>query len=141
MIITITVAPPDRRLNPNVRNHFQQLARVTKAAKKEAWAAARVAWAPFQRREGLAYAPKFKAATVAYSVIWPRHRRIVDPDNLIRMFKPHLDGIVDAGILDDDKHITLLPSKQRLMEEGEKLADASNGWTGGVARISLVVTL
>jgi hypothetical protein len=47
-------------------------------------------------------------------IVWPKGKRLKDPDALLTYCKPALDGIVDAGIIagDSAKHIAHISASQ-----------------------------
>ena len=57
-------------------------------------------------REGVSF--PFTKARLNLTFVFPEHRRR-DRDNCLSMFKPGLDGIVDAGLLldDDAEHLEI----------------------------------
>ena len=47
---------------------------------------------------------------VAIQPVWYRKtRRVIDADNALAMLKSTFDGIVDSGVLDDDRELIHLP--------------------------------
>ena len=50
-----------------------------------------------------------------------RDRRRRDPDNLSAMLKPVWDGLQDAGVLGDDRAVTLHPIEQHVDPDGPGL--------------------
>lgn len=98
-----TVAPfetwldmPDRRLSPNARTHWGTRATLTKAARLEAYIAARD------------FPMKWHAVTARLTFHFPDNRRR-DSDNLLARSKALFDGLVDAQLLTDDDLVTHLP--------------------------------
>ncbi|WIC88848.1 RusA-like resolvase [Streptomyces phage OnionKnight] len=100
-------------LNSNQRLHHHDRRRIT--AKLRAAAMEAVADSP-SLMEALAAAkpgPLFQRAHVL-GVIHPGTHRRADPANLYPSFKAAVDGIVDAGLLEDDDHTRLLGPDMRL---------------------------
>ena len=93
--VEIPMLPP-AVLNPNARaNRWEQID-ATANFRKAAWA---VAYNANPSHDIL-----FTRAKVNVRLVLKDHsRQEADPDNLIRMLKPALDGCVDAKILEDDR--------------------------------------
>jgi crossover junction endodeoxyribonuclease RusA len=86
--IEIRLSWPAKALQSNARCHWSEKAKATKAARKEAWAAA--------LEQKLPCWPK-ASILIEY---WPRHRRY-DVSNVASSLKAHIDGIADAMGVDD----------------------------------------
>jgi|TARA_R100000306_G_scaffold32966_1_gene34414 crossover junction endodeoxyribonuclease RusA len=99
---------PDPQLNPNKRHHPMRLARTKKVARKVAWALALEA--------GVPRTPLSKAHITITFVAKDRIRR--DLDNLVASMKAYIDGIVDAGVIEDDSATNV--SYSFSYERGEK---------------------
>ena len=83
---------PDRALNPNKRLHHMQLYRAKRQAKDEA-----MALVYEHGRPGTPY----EAAHI--TITWvAKDKRRRDPDNLFASMKPYIDGLVEAGLIEDD---------------------------------------
>ena len=83
---------PDRDLSPNARMHHMQLYRAKRQAKDEA-----MALVLEQGRPGTPY----EAAHI--TITWvAKDKRRRDPDNLFASMKPYIDGLVEAGLIEDD---------------------------------------
>lgn len=92
-LATIYLPWPDRRLSPNGRHHWSQVARAKKAAKRSAHYSVLEA--------GLR---KIDADAIAVRVsFFPPDRRTYDDDNLLARMKAALDGISQAIGVDDSK--------------------------------------
>lgn len=105
--MTISLPLPPRDLLPNRRGSLWAYRRAAKAYRRDAFFAAKAALHGHTPPQ-LAHA---KVRARYY------HRRIsdrMDPDNSIACLKPAIDGLVDAGILVDDREITLLPIQRGL---------------------------
>ncbi len=91
---------PDRRLNPNARHHWAQLARAKKSARRTAYYTALEA--------GLG---KIDASTINVRVaFYPPDRRPRDTDNMIASCKAYFDGLSEAIGVDDSKwELTISP--------------------------------
>ncbi|MCS7294487.1 MAG: hypothetical protein NZ761_03730, partial [Dehalococcoidia bacterium] len=96
----VTVPLPPRAVSPNARSgHWGPGARAAAEARRTA---ALAALATLQER-GLD-PPRWSVVRVTYC--WQARRKPVpDPDNIIARAKPCLDGLVDAGILADDRWV------------------------------------
>ena len=93
--IRISLPVPAKQLSPNARCHFMAKARITKQARATAAAMALAA---------LSTRPQWKRATVKAVWSFPDARRR-DLDNLQASCKAYLDGLVDAGIIEDDREL------------------------------------
>lgn len=92
--IEVTLSLPDRRLSPNARVHWRTKSAVYKRHRESARI---LSWeqAPSRRPSLILNA---RAILVFH---WPDRRRR-DKDNALASCKAYLDGIADAGIVDDD---------------------------------------
>lgn len=101
MTVTFTFSLPPRILSPNARSHFHAKARATKKYRTDC--KVRV-----MTQVAGGFKPRWKTATLQMHWI-AKTRMRPDDGNAIASFKAGLDGITDAGILDDDRGITHLP--------------------------------
>ncbi|MDH2092688.1 endonuclease [Rhizobium pusense] len=86
---------PDKRLSPNSRYHWAQVARAKKAAKRTAH------YTVLEAGIG-----KINATAINVKLsFYPPSKRHYDADNLIASHKAALDGISDAIGIDDRKFI------------------------------------
>lgn len=86
---------PDKRLSPNARYHWAQVARAKKAAKRTAH------YLVLEAGIG-----KINATAINVKLsFYPPSKRHYDADNLIAAHKAALDGISDAIGIDDRKFI------------------------------------
>lgn len=99
--ITITLPYPDRRLNAHSKTNRWQ---VREAAKVQRAAAKALALQALNGRP----APQWPRVSMVLDVWYPRNSG-QDVLNTAQMVKPGIDGIVDAGIMVDDKH-TVIPA-------------------------------
>lgn len=84
---------PDKRLSPNARQHWAQIARAKKAAKRTAYYTALEA--------GLG---KIEATAIKVRLsFFPPDQRPRDTDNMIASMKAALDGVSQAIGVDDSK--------------------------------------
>jgi crossover junction endodeoxyribonuclease RusA len=117
-VTTYTIALPAglRLLNSNQRPHHRIRHEVT----KELRAAAREAVTEHtDLMKALAAAkpgPLFQRAHVL-GILRPPSARRADPANWYPSFKAAVDGLVDAGLLDDDDHTRLVGPDMRLGEK------------------------
>jgi crossover junction endodeoxyribonuclease RusA len=95
--VKLTLPWPDKRLSPNARVHFRELARVKKSAREES------AWETVMQ-----LSPTTRGAIALESeripmvvTFFPPDRRQRDDDNAIAAFKSLRDGIADALKVDD----------------------------------------
>ena len=84
---------PDRRLSPNARHHWAQVARAKKSAKQAAY---------YTTLEAGIGKIKADSITVRYS-FYPPSRRLFDLDNLVASMKAAADGISQTIGIDDSK--------------------------------------
>lgn len=85
---------PRSELNPNARVSPFKRAGAAAELRKAAWAIAYNA--------NPAHDVMFEKARIKVTLVYPNHQLTPDPDNLIAMLKPALDGIVDAKIIPND---------------------------------------
>lgn len=85
---------PRSELNPNARVSPFKRAGAAAELRKAAWAIAYNA--------NPAHDVMFEKAKIKVTLVYPNHQVTPDPDNLITMLKPALDGIVDAKIIPND---------------------------------------
>lgn len=112
----ITLRPRLKLLNSNQRLHYKRRAEYT--GKIRAAAMEAVSECP-SLMEALAAAkpgPLFQRAHVL-GILHPPTEGRRDPANWYGSFKAAVDGIVDAGLLDDDDHTRLLGPDMRLGEK------------------------
>jgi hypothetical protein len=89
---------PDRILSPNAHVHWREKAKATSGARKLAWY-----W--FQRVKPKTWAHSPIVLTILYRYGGGQDGyRPRDVQNAIASLKPHIDGMVDAGIVPDDSH-------------------------------------
>lgn len=110
---TLALPPGLKLLNANQRIHYRVRAETTAAIRGAA-------------REACLTHPPLRAALVLagelpvlqqawiLGVIHPGSRRRLDPANLYPSFKAAVDGIVEAGVLEDDDHLHVLGPDMRL---------------------------
>lgn len=99
-MVTVVLRLPSPRLSPNSRGHWTIRAReVRKYRQLAAWTATA------ERPSGWV---ALREATIL-SRFWFRDRRRRDRDNLLASMKSAYDGLVDAGILEDDSGVIHLP--------------------------------
>ena len=104
--LTVVLSLPPKELSPNARPHWRAKAKATKAYRNEARVAA------LQAMSGL---PKhwhhFDKGKTFVTFYKPTFRR-TDPDNLLSSLKAAFDGLVDAGLLTDDRALAHAPVHQ-----------------------------
>jgi hypothetical protein len=101
--VTIELSLPERALCPNTpRVHWAAKAKARKKAREAAHLAALDACGIDR--------PRWKSATVQ-ATFYLRDRRGLeaDQDNRIGSLKAHIDGIADAGVLENDRGLTWKP--------------------------------
>lgn len=97
--VTITLPLPPNCLHPNARACWQERMRMTKKARAEA-ALVASQYRPVQPAARLTIQPGFYLA------------RKRDGDGMIAWLKAYCDGLQDAGLIENDRGITLLPPEQ-----------------------------
>lgn len=61
--------------------------------------------------------PSLARATITTTLVVRDKRYIADGDNAIASLKAAIDGIVQAGILKDDKYIKMMPVRYQIDKE------------------------
>lgn len=109
----LALPPGLKLLNANQRIHYRVRAEQTAAIRG---AARDACLAHPQLRADLVIAGEAPVLPHAWilGVIHPGSRRRLDPANLYPSFKAAVDGIVEAGVLEDDDHLHLLGPDMRL---------------------------
>lgn len=106
-MIRINLPLPDRILSPNARPHWAPKAKAVREARGAAYYLAMAA----MRKAGIK-PPKWEAAEVRTVFYWPtRHRR--DRDNALASMKATMDGIADAGVVENDAGFIQHPPEMR----------------------------
>lgn len=102
---------PSRQLHPNARVHWSRKARVTKAARQQAFALARCAgWQLLQLPAGRLH---------LWIDFYPPDRRRRDDDGLLASMKAARDGIADALGIDDSRFISHPYVRDEVRKGGE----------------------
>lgn len=101
---TLILPLPDPCLSPNARVHWAKKGRAVKELRR---CASLVALA--EMTAARVKPPRWKTATVQVTAYYPVKRRR-DKDNLVASLKAAFDGLVDAGMLEDDDGLTHLPT-------------------------------
>lgn len=101
--ITITVPLPPRAMHPNARAHWRAKMAPKKLQRETAYLAALNATRHLERQ------PFWKLAEVQMTWHVARHN---DSDNLLGWAKGTIDGIADAGVVDNDRGFVFMPPKQ-----------------------------
>lgn len=96
LMLRIELPLPPKELSPNARVHYQVRARATREAKEQVYVAVLE-----QGRQ-----KQFDHATVTVIFVVPNRRRR-DKGNLISSAKAYLDGLVEMGVIPDDKWETI----------------------------------
>ena len=91
--LEIPMLPPPE-LNPNARGFWTERHAAARDFRKAAWAIAYNA--------NPSHDVMFRKVVIKVTLVYPNHQVTPDPDNLITMLKPALDGIVDAKIIPND---------------------------------------
>lgn len=110
--ITVWLPLPDRALSPNARGHWAKKARAVKKAREVGYIATSYTMSDANggrlryRKNGF----KWEAAETE-AVFYVKDSRRRDADNAAASLKPYWDGMVDAGLLSDDRGLRHLPIK------------------------------
>lgn len=97
---SLTVVVDGRPPSMNSRRHFRTVARDNANWKEVAKGAAAIARGDWTHRHSLVWR-SFARCTLSITFVVPQ-KRARDWDNVVSTMKPLLDGIVQAGIIDDD---------------------------------------
>lgn len=103
--ISIQLGLPPVTLMPNSRCHYMAKSRATKESRSDSAHFARQAMRSF----GFTRPMKAAACQIEFNFATKRRR---DADNLLAWCKSQIDGIADAGLIENDSGITYLPVKQ-----------------------------
>lgn len=95
----VTLPLPPGQLSPNARGHWAKKDRAVKAYRTLAANAVRL----------VGRVPEWPGATMA-AVLYMPTANTPDDDNAAASLKAARDGIADAGLVQDDKHIRALPT-------------------------------
>jgi crossover junction endodeoxyribonuclease RusA len=111
--LTVTLPAGLELINSNQRPHHYKKAKLTAAIRGAAMEA--VTEDPMWRALLTAAnpGPVFQRVHII-GVFHPRTRRRADPANWYPSFKAAVDGLVDAGLLDDDDHTRLIGPDMRI---------------------------
>ena len=112
-IYTLALPPGLKLLNANQRIHHRVRSDLTAAIRS----AAHTACSENEHmRAALAAANPGYVCERAYilGVLHPGSRRRIDPANFYPSFKAAVDGLVDAGVLEDDDHTRVVGPDMRL---------------------------
>jgi len=99
--ILVVLPLPPRQLQPNARPHWTAKAGAVKRYRQIAWLSA-LAVRPRQAMLTARVTAKFYFAD----------RRQRDPDNLLASLKAGFDGLVDGGVIGDDRDFIHMPIEQ-----------------------------
>jgi Holliday junction resolvase RusA-like endonuclease len=97
--LTVTIDFPKGPSGQNKRGHWAASSGKTKAARRKT---------RLQVASEIA-GRKWDAAAMEVRLFFPDRRRR-DTFNVIEHLKPHIDGITDAGLIDDDDWTRLIPT-------------------------------
>lgn len=98
--ITITLPVPPKEVRPNGRPHWRAKAAAVKKMRVASWSEAIL--------NNDNHLPKWTHASIKIDWFHPT-TRFLDRDNIIASCKAYIDGIVDAGVLSDDRDVTYEP--------------------------------
>lgn len=100
-------------INANDRIHQQARARLTKKIREVAFEAVSECPALMKALAAAKPGPLFQRAHIL-GVVHPGSNRRADPANLYPSFKAAVDGLVDAGLFEDDDHTRVVGPDMRL---------------------------
>ena len=98
MRVTVTLPIPSRTLSPNGRHHWRTKAAAKKKAREDGRLATLAALSPVASAR-----PLWLNAVVSVRLVRKDGRGRWDDDNLIAACKAYVDGVVDAGLMANDK--------------------------------------
>ncbi|MFJ8995561.1 hypothetical protein ACIRQH_34795 [Streptomyces sp. NPDC102279] len=112
-VFTLTLPPGLKLLNANQRIHHRVRADLTSIIRGATQTACSE---NEQMRAALAAANPGVVLQQAYilGVLHPGSRRRIDPANFYPSFKAAVDGLVDAGVLEDDDHTRVVGPDMRI---------------------------
>lgn len=102
-----------RLINANQRLHHRRRAEYTAALRSAAMEAVAECAPLMAAMVGLGDRPAMERAHIL-GVIHPATRRRIDPANLYPSFKAATDGLVDAGVIEDDDSTRVIGPDMRL---------------------------
>lgn len=100
-------------LNANQRLHHKPKGKLTKAIRNAAHQAVTEDPAIMAALAEAKPGPLFQRAHIL-GIVRPRSNRRMDPANLYPSFKAAVDGLVDAGLFEDDDHTRVVGPDMRL---------------------------
>jgi crossover junction endodeoxyribonuclease RusA len=109
----IPLAAGLKLLNSNDRIHQQARARMTKKIREAAFEAVSECPALMTALAAAKPGSLFQRAHIL-GIVHPGSNRRADPANLYPSFKAAVDGLVDAGLFDDDDHTRVVGPDMRL---------------------------
>lgn len=109
----ITLPPGLKLLNANQRVHHRVRAELTQAIRGAAMAQCSEEPAMRAALVSANQAPVLQHAYIL-GVLHPGSRRRLDPANFYPSFKAAVDGLVDAGVLEDDDHTRVIGPDMRI---------------------------
>lgn len=120
---TITLPPGLKLLNANQRVHHRVRAELTQAIRGAAMAQCSEEPAMRAALVSAGDAPLLEHAYIL-GILHPGSRRRLDPANFYPSFKAAVDGLVDAGVLEDDDHTRVIGPDMRIgpVAKGGRLA-------------------
>lgn len=110
---TIALPPGLKLLNANQRLHHVPKAKLTEAIRSAAMEACSENPVMHAALTAANPGPVLQRAYIL-GVLHPPSRRRADPANWYPSFKAAVDGLVDAGVLDDDDHTRLVGPDMRI---------------------------
>ena len=144
MAIVVRMNLPPAEAHPNGRSHWRRRASAVATYRKSC---GELAWATRHELAGTVACPIDVAAIGLAYHFAPAARgtrlRGHDPDNLIAWAKAAIDGLVDGGILADDRQLVYLPPTTQLTDVMSRLevsiqTDGICPLCGGAGRFSLI---
>lgn len=121
-LVRITLSLPPRALSPNARGHWAKKAAAAAEFRRESFLKARSAL--------VCSRPRWREVTIDVRAYYATPTRTHDPDNLLASCKAAIDGLTDAGLLEDDDCITYILHPGRVDGRGSRVELMI--WPGGV---------
>lgn len=106
-VVVVIPGTPDSSLSLNGRAHWRV------RAKHAAEYRAAAKYAALEGRNGEAWPLVRGAMRVHYVFGWEKGRKRMDFDNCVGLGKSALDGLVDAGIIGDDRYVVSMSVEQQ----------------------------
>lgn len=102
-VLTLELPFPPKELSPNSRPNRWEKARTVRQYREDCGWAGTVQYRRYVSKKGTPLPTLTPPVTATVTFVVPDRRRR-DEQNFLQMLKPAFDGLVDAGVLQDDNH-------------------------------------